>query len=208
LQRAHQVQRAENTRGNRLFKVLLSKDRSALERNMSKLTTTLKHEFLEMLPPTIFFFVILHIVAAIRVLMQDDIQFSWQTFGTVTLAALILGKSVLIANMLPFINRFPEKPLIWNAGWKTLIYTLVALLVHYAEHLYDYWKEAPGLAAANHKLLADMNWSHFWAIQILLVVLILNYCVMAELSRLIGRARFKAMFLGPMPANPGKQATA
>lgn len=174
---------------------------------MSKLTATLKHEFMEMLPPTIFFFVILHIVALIRVLMQQGTGLSWQTFGTVTVAALILGKSVLVANMLPFINRFPEKPLIWNAGWKTVIYTIVALIVHFCERLYDYWKESPSLAAANHKLLAEMNWSHFWAIQILLVVLILNYCVMAEMSRLIGRDKFKALFLGPLPVNAAGQAT-
>ena len=93
-----------------------------------------------------------------------------------TIAALILGKSVLYANLLPFYHPVPEKPLIWNVSWKTAIYTLVALVVHYLEHLYDYWKEAPGLVAANHKLLAEFSWPHFWAIQILLVTLIVNYC--------------------------------
>jgi hypothetical protein len=168
--------------------------------NMSKLTAKIKHEFMEILPPTIFFFVILHIVAIIRALMTRGTGISVPTSASVTIAALILGKSVLIANMLPFVNRFPEKPLIWNAGWKTLMYALVALLVHYLEHLYDYWKKASGLIAANDQLLAEINWAHFWAIQILLVVLIANYCVLAELARVIGRDRFKAMFLGPMPA--------
>jgi hypothetical protein len=165
---------------------------------MSKLTATIKHEFLEMLPPTIFFFVILHIVAIIRALMTQGTGISLPTSASVTIAALVLGKSVLVANLLPFINRFPERPLIWNAGWKTLIYAVVALIVHYLERLYEYWKETPSLAAANHKLLIEMNWAHFWAIQILLVTLIANYCVMAELSRVIGRDRFKRMFLGPM----------
>ncbi len=173
---------------------------------MSKLTATIKHEFLDMLPPTIFFFVILHIVAIIRTLTTWGTGISLPTSISVTIAALVLGKSVLIANMLPFINRFPEKPLIWNAGWKTLIYSLVALLVHYLEHLYDYWKETPGLAAANHRLLAELNWPHFIAIQILLVTLILNYCVLAELARVIGRDRFKAMFFGPMALKPGDQS--
>jgi hypothetical protein len=165
---------------------------------MSKLTATIKHEFLEMLPPTIFFFVILHIVAIIRALMTQGTGISLPTSASVTIAALVLGKSVLVANLLPFINRFPERPLIWNAGWKTLIYAVVALIVHYLERLYEYWKETPSLAAANHKLLTEMNWAHFWAIQILLVTLIANYCVMAELSRVIGRDRFKRMFLGPI----------
>ncbi|WP_233836583.1 hypothetical protein [Paraburkholderia sp. ZP32-5] len=174
---------------------------------MSKLAAMCKHEFMEMLPPTIFFFVILHIVALVRTLMSEGTLPSWHTSGTVTIVALILGKSVLVANMLPFINCFPEKPLIWNAGWKTLIYTLVALVVHFLEHLYDYWKLSPSLVVAYHKQLTELNWAHFWAIQILLVTLILNYCVLAELSRIIGRQKFKAIFFGPMPTNPAGQAT-
>jgi hypothetical protein len=79
---------------------------------MSKLTTTIKHEFMELLPPTIFFFVILHIVAIIRALMTQGAGVTLQTSVSVTIAALILGKSVLIANLLPFVNRFPDKPLI------------------------------------------------------------------------------------------------
>ncbi|MEW6339144.1 MAG: hypothetical protein RXR20_27555 [Paraburkholderia sp.] len=173
---------------------------------MSKLTATIKHEFMEILPPTIFFFVILHIVALIRTLTTVGTGITLPTSASVTIAALILGKSVLVANMLPFINRFPEKPLIWNVGWKTAIYTLVALFVHYLEHLYDYWKETPNLLSANQKLLAELNWAHFWAIQLLLVTLILNYCVLAELAHLIGRDKFTAMFFGPMPAKQAGQS--
>jgi hypothetical protein len=33
------------------------------------------------------------------------------------LAALILGKAVLIADLLPFINRYPDKPLVYNVVW-------------------------------------------------------------------------------------------
>lgn len=169
---------------------------------MSKLTDTIKHEFKELLPPTIFFFVMLHLVALVRALMTRGTGISLPTSASVTIAALILGKAVLIANALPFINRFPEKPLIWNAGWKTLIYTLVALLIHYLEHLYDYWKKTHDLAAANHQLITEMDWAHFWAIQLLLITLIANYCVFAELSRVIGRDKLRAMFFSRIPGNP------
>jgi hypothetical protein len=166
---------------------------------MSALTAKIKHEFLEMLPPTIFFFVTLHIIAIIRALMVKGTGISLPTTASVLIASLILGKAVLLANMLPFINRFPEKPLIWNVAWKTVIYTVVACIIHYLERLYDYWKEAPSIAAANHQLLAELNWPRFWAVQILLLVLILNYCVFAELSRIIGPERMKAVFIGPLP---------
>jgi hypothetical protein len=169
---------------------------------MSKLVTTIKHEFMEMLPPTIFFFVILHIVAIIHALMTRGTGIALPTSAAVTVGALVLGKSVLLANMLPFVNRFPEKPLIWNVGWKTLIYTAVALLVHYLEHLFEYWRDSADLIAANHKLFAELNWAHFWAIQILLATLIAFYCVLAELARVTGPRKFRAMFFGPIPAAP------
>jgi hypothetical protein len=169
---------------------------------MSRLTAKIKEEILEMIPPTIYFFVILHIIAFIRVLMTKNTGLPLPTTMSITVAALILGKSVVIADLMPFINRYPERPLIWNVAWKTTIYFFVAMLIHYLERLYDFWKEAPGLVAANQKLIAELVWPHFWAIQILLAVLIVMYCVMAELVRVIGPAKMKAMFFGPLPAKP------
>ncbi|MFP6562674.1 hypothetical protein WJ542_30870 [Paraburkholderia sp. B3] len=166
---------------------------------MRSLFGKLKEEFKKVLPPTIFFFVILHIVALIRSLMLKETGIPLPASASVLISSLILGKSVLIADMLPFINRFPEKPLVWNVSWKTLMYALVALVIHVLERLYDYWKEAPSLAAANHELLTQISWPRFWAIQILLVTLIFNYCVIAELARALGKDRLKKMFFGPLP---------
>lgn len=166
---------------------------------MSKLPAKIKEEILAILPPTIFFFVTLHIVAFIRVLMLKDTGIALSTTASVTIAALILGKAVVIADLLPFINRHPEKPLIYNAAWKTMIYTLIAMLFHYLERLIDYWREAGGLIAANEKLLAEIVWPHFWAIQILLIILVLMYCTTRELVRVIGREQFMRMFFGPLP---------
>lgn len=166
---------------------------------MKSVMLKIKHEFMKVLPPTLFFFVILHIVALIRALMIKGSGVELPVSASVLLASLVLGKSVLVADMLPFINRFPDKPLIWNVAWKTAMYALVALFVHYLERLYDYWKEAPGFADANALLWSSMNWPRFWAIQILLITLIFMYCVIAELARVIGRDRLKRMFIGPLP---------
>jgi hypothetical protein len=169
---------------------------------MSTLTDKIKHEFKKALPPTIFFFIILHIVAIVRTLMIRGTGISLPMSTSVLIVSLILGKSVLVADMLSFINRFPDKPLVWNVAWKTLMYAMVALLVDYLERLYDYWKEAHSLVAANAQLLHDINWPRFWAVQILLVTLIFMYCVIAELARAIGRGKLSAMFFGPLPARP------
>jgi hypothetical protein len=159
----------------------------------------IKHEVMKVLPPTLFFFIILHIVALIRELMIKGTGIDFPASASVLIASLILGKSVLIADMLPFINRFPDKPLIWNVSWKTLMYAVVALVVHYLEQLYEYWKEAHSIIGANSLLFSSLNLPRFWAVQILLITLIFMYCVIAELARVIGPARLKVMFVGPLP---------
>lgn len=166
---------------------------------MSKLSTTLKKEFFELLPPTIFFFVALHIVAFVRVLALKGTGISPLSSMSIAVAALILGKAVLIADMLPLINRFPNKPLIYNVAWKTFIYLLAATLIHYVERLIDFWRQAGSFVAGNEKLLAEIVWPHFWAIQIILFVLIVMYCTMHELVRVIGKEKVLRIFFGPMP---------
>jgi len=167
---------------------------------MSKLCTKLQEEFKALLPPALFFFVMLHLVALIRALMLKGTGIALSTSWQVTLSALILGKAVLVADLLPFINRYPDKPLLYNIAWKTTIYVLVAMLLHYLERLADFWKEAGSLVAGNQQLLAAIVWPHFWAIQLLLGVLILLYCTMHEFVRVLGRDQVRAMLFGTPPA--------
>src|SRR6266567_1522111 len=176
-------------------------DRDSWQFNsMTKLSTKLKEEFFALLPPTIYFFVALHIVAFVRVLMLKGTGISPTSSISIAVAALILGKAVLIADLLPMINRFPNKPLIYNVSWKTLIYLLMATVIHYLERLIDFWRQTGGFVAGNKELLAKIIWPHFWAIQIILFVLIAMYCTMHELVRVIGREKAMRIFFGPMPA--------
>ena len=162
--------------------------------------TKLKEEFFKILPPTIYFFVALHLVMFIRVLMLEGTGLSRYSSASIAVTALVLGKAVLIADMLPLINRFPNKPLIYNIAWKTVIYLLLSAVIHYLERLIDFWRETGGFVAGNQKLLSEIIWPHFWAIQIILFVLIIMYCTMHELVRVIGKDKVLRIFFGPMPA--------
>jgi hypothetical protein len=160
----------------------------------------LKEEFFKILPPTIYFFVALHLVMFIRVLMLEGTGLSPYSSASIAVTALVLGKAVLIADMLPLINRFPHKPLIYNIAWKTVIYWLISAVIHYLERLVDFWRQTGGFVAGNQKLLAEIIWPHFWAIQIILFVLIAAYCMVHELVRVIGKEKALRIFFGPMPA--------
>jgi hypothetical protein len=162
--------------------------------------TKLKEEFFKILPPTIYFFVALHLVMFIRVLMLEDTGLSPFSSASIALTALVLGKAVLIADMLPLINRFPSKPLIYNIAWKTAIYLLISAVLHYLERLIDFWRETGSFVAGNEKLLSVIIWPHFFAIQIILFILIAMYCTVHELVRAIGKEKALRIFFGPMPA--------
>lgn len=115
---------------------------------MSHVFEKVKEDLLAVVPPTVFFFVALHLVAFIRVLMLKHTDVPVSTTMSLLVASLILGKAVLIADMLPFINRFPKEPLIYNVAWKTAIYLVVAAAVHYLERLYEFSRETGGLSLA------------------------------------------------------------
>lgn len=159
----------------------------------------LKEEFFKLLPPTIFFFVALHLITFIRLLISKGSHFEPLSTMSIAIASLILGKAVLIADMLPLVNRYPNKPLAYNIAWKTVIYLLMATVIHYLERLIDFARDAGGLVAGNAKLLAEIIWPHFWAVQIILFLLILVYCTASELVRVIGREKMLRLFFGPMP---------
>ena len=105
---------------------------------MNKAVEKLKEEFLAVLPPTIFFFVALHIIGLVRALMTKGSGLPVISSAQILVGALLIGKAVVLADHWPPINRFPEKPLIYNVLWKTVIYYVVASVIHYLERLYEF----------------------------------------------------------------------
>jgi hypothetical protein len=64
------------------------------------------------------------------------------------------------------------------------------------EQLVDCWRQAGSLVAGKQQLLAEMVWPHFFAIQILLIVIVFSYCTIRELGRVLGKAKLIEMFFG------------
>jgi hypothetical protein len=155
----------------------------------------IRRELKELIPVTVFFLVSFQVLALTKALMLGAYGIRVQTFLGALVAALVVAKVVVIADHLPFVNRFPDKPLIYNVVWKTMIYFVASVAVRYVEHLIHFWRQTDGFAAANRRLLDEIVWPHFWAVQLWLLILLFLYCSMRELVRALGAERIAQVFL-------------
>lgn len=161
---------------------------------MKKVISVLKHEFFEILPPTIFFFVAFNFILLTTSMLIAEYEADVWSVTKATVGALIVGKVVLLSDKLPLVNMFPHKPLFYNVIWKTVLYQLAAGLFRYAEEVIGFLGKAGGFLAANRMLLDEVNWWHFLAVQLWLLVLFLGYCTVREFARVVGRAPLLEMF--------------
>lgn len=171
---------------------------------MSNILEKIKHEFLNILPPTIFFFISFSLLILTNNLIARRYGVPLISFAHAAVGALIVGKVVLIADNLSLINKFPGKPLIYNTLWKTFVYMLAAIAVRYLERLIDFARRYGGISEGNRQLLSEMTWEKFWFIMVWLSVLFFIFCGFRELVRVLGKEQVIRIFFGsPYRGEPG-----
>jgi hypothetical protein len=73
--------------------------------------------------PTVFFFVCFNLILWTKRLILEEHGVEFSGFLTATLAALLVGKAVLITDNLPFMRRFDGAPMIQPILFKSTIYS-------------------------------------------------------------------------------------
>jgi hypothetical protein len=168
---------------------------------MKKILHTLKHEFLLVLPPTIFFLVAFTLILATQRLILRQYGIPLMGFGGALIGALIVGKVVLIVDAMPFVNKFPHKPLIYNTLWKTFIYFFAVIVFRYLEHVVPLVIQFKDFIEANRHLFDAIILPHFLVIHMWLLVLFFVYCALRELVATLGRDKVVQMFFGGAGGN-------
>lgn len=163
---------------------------------MKRILFRLKQEFFKMLPPTIFFFVILHIILYTRALMAKQYDIPAPSVIAATIGALIIGKAILIANALPFVNMFRQKRLIYNVIWRIMLYLILIFIFQILEELIPILSKHETVLQAIHHIFAEIEWHRFWATYILLVVFLTIYNIATEVIDAMGRDRCINLFFG------------
>jgi hypothetical protein len=146
------------------------------------------------LPPTIFFFIGFNLILWTKrlILQEQGIEFSG--FFTAIVAALLVGKAVLVTDNLPFMRRFDGAPMIQPILFKTAIYWLCVLIVRLAEEFVHFVAAGGAIAAFGDHLVDHFSWARFLSIQIWLMVLFLVYVTIHELNALFGDGELYRLF--------------
>jgi hypothetical protein len=147
------------------------------------------------LPPTLFFFVGFNLILFTRWMTLEEHGIPFTNFFGATLAALLVGKAVLVVDNLPFMHRFDGAPLIQPILFKSAIYWLFVFIFRLAEGLFHFMADGGAPGAFPGYLFAHFSWPRFLAIQIWLMVLFLVYVTAHELNTLFGDGELPRLFL-------------
>ena len=115
-------------------------------------------------------------------------------FATATIAALLVGKAVLVTDSIRFMARFDGAPLIQPILFKSAIYWLCVFLVRLAEALVHYVIEHGNPGGFLPYLVDHFSWSRFLFIQVWLMLLFLLYVTIHELDNLFGHGELRRIF--------------
>src|ERR1700731_3073914 len=146
------------------------------------------------LPPTIFFFVGFNLILWTKRLILEEQGIEFSGFFTATVAALLVGKAVLVTDNLPFMRRFDGAPMIQPILFKSAIYWLCVLIVRLAEGLVHFLAAGGVIADFPEHLVQHFSWPRFLSIQIWLTVLFLVCVMIHELNMLFGDGELFRLF--------------
>jgi hypothetical protein len=99
----------------------------------SRIGSRLLLEVSEALPPTIFFFVGFNFIVLTTNLLVAEYLVAVSNFMLATIAALVVGKAVLVANKISLLRLYDRAPLIKPILFKTAFYWFVVALARLLE---------------------------------------------------------------------------
>jgi hypothetical protein len=161
-----------------------------LRRAIAWWLTQVKHA----LPPTIFFFVGFNLILYTKRLILQEHGIEFSGFFTSLVAALLVGKAVLVTDNMRFMRRFDGAPMLQPILFKSAIYWLCVLIVRLAEELVHFVAAGGAITDFGDHFAGQFPLARFLSIQIWLMVLFLVYVTMHELNELFGDGELYRLF--------------
>ena len=160
------------------------------------------HEAREAVPPTIFFFVGFNFIVLTTNLLVAQYGVAVSNFMLATVAALVVGKAVLVANAMSLLRRYDRAPLIQPILYKTILYWVIVFFARLLErfvHFAIIEQNSPADFPAY--LITTFSWHRFFAISLWIFVLFLIYVTVTEVSHLFGSGELRRLFFTSRPSD-------
>jgi hypothetical protein len=161
---------------------------------MKKTLLFLKKEILEMIPSFIFFLIVFQAIEFISQLLLSEYGIHKSSLIPATIDALIVSKSILIANSFAFLKLFNKKALILDVLWKIVIYLNMILLIQYLEELIGSISTYHSFKEAFIQSFTDINWQKIFAKRIILLLFLFIFVVSNEFVNIIGKEKVVDLF--------------
>ena len=173
----------------------------AVVRIANRIGARILHEAREALPPTIFFFVGFNFIVFTTNLLLADYAIAVSNFMLATVAALVVGKAVLVANAMPYLRRYDRAPLIRPILFKTAFYWVIVFLARLLERFvhFSVIERNPSGEFMSY-LITTFSWHRFSAISLWILALFLIYVTATEFSHLFGPGELRRLFFTSRPS--------
>ena len=161
----------------------------------------LLREFLDILPPTIFFIIGFNLIVLTTNLILADYGAQFASFMLATAGALIVAKALLVANAMSVIRRYDRAPLIRPILFKTVFYWAAVFIARLLEHWIEYLLSRDYVFGGFLKNeIAAFSWHRFIAVQLWIFVLFLVYVTASEFKRLFGHGELRRILFTYRPS--------
>lgn len=165
-------------------------------RMMSGVVARLKGEVYKSLVAAVYFSTGFCIIILHNRLLTEGSGIEIAGFARALVGGVLVAKVLLSVDMLPFVDAFPHRPLVYNIVWKSSLYLAASVVFLYMEPFLRNLIKGVGPYSSYSRAWQELTLPRTWAIVIWLAVLLLVFVTMREMRRVIGKDQMKYMFIG------------
>ncbi len=160
--------------------------------------------FFEMAPTVLFFFVAFFLIGVMFKLFVSQYLIEFSAFAKAAVAALILGKVILLLDWAQSGYNFDSYRRIVVIACKTFVYALAVIALGIGDRILKAAREAHSLSEGVDALIANANLDRFLGLVLLISMVVFVYLLTQEIERAMGKgALSRLLFKRPDPIPDG-----
>ena len=155
-----------------------------------------KKELRQYIGSAIFFAGAFCLISLANKLMVAGSNVQVATFARAIIGGLIVAKLLFFVDLIPGVDAFRGKPLIFNILWKTPIYLIMSLVYRYLDPVIGFVVAGVSVAESHAHAIREFTHPAFWAIEVWLGALFVVFVMMRELTLVLGKDKVRLLFFG------------